>query len=331
MFIDAHTHFWKAEGTTPNTWFFGEVRQDKYAWWIKNFRNVDVPEGGLEIDVDYRVVEKALRKDGVDRAVVFAMAIPGVQYVPNEYVAEGVRESKGFFIGIASVNPHDPKADEQFEYALSSLQLKGLKLFPIVQHFRPDDFVLMDRLYKKCADHNVPVVIHLAAEPAETGGINPLPFTAWSRSRLIYNQAIYIDEVSYKYPDLVIVVAHANYGVNVSEAAFLCARRPNVYVDLARFGDRYQYSEEIERIPPEYRDESLYYAYKAVGTDWVRRKFEEDFRTLLLYARPNRVIFGSDFMAISPKWYRQKIEELVEDEQIRRMIFEDNARKVYAI
>jgi len=329
--IDAHVHFWKAEHTSPNTWFFGAVTQDHYAWWIKKYRNIDVSEGGLDVDVDYRSVERALRNEGVEGAVAFAMAIPRAQDVPNEYVAEGARETKGFFTGIASVNPHDPKSDEQLEYAISSLGLKGLKLFPIIQHFRVDDFLTTDKLYRKCNDHDVAVVIHLAAEPAETGGLYSVSEPAWTRSRLVFNQATQIDEVSYKYPELRIVVAHANYGVNVSEAAFLCARRPNVYVDLARFGDRYQYAEEMEKIPSERRDESLYRTYEAVGLDWIKQKFEEDFKTLLMYARPNRVIFGTDFPAISPKWYKKKIEGIVVDGRSRDMIFKENARKAYKI
>jgi len=332
MFIDAHVHFWNKESCVENTWFFMEVKPEYYGWWAKNFRNVDVSEEKSTVaDYDPRRIEKALRSYGVEKAVAFAMNIPGVQYVTNDYIANGVKESKGFFVGIASVDPKKPKAEEELIYALSSLGLKGLKIFPIIQHFRPDDFVLTDRLYKICIDYDVPVVIHLAAEPAEEGGILFTKTHSGARSRLIYNQAIYIDEVSYRYPELKIVVAHADYGLNISAAAMLCARRPNVYVDLARFGDRLQYAEEIEQIPPEKRDESLYLAYRAVGKEWVKRKFYDDLKHLLLYARPNRIIFGSDFPAINPRWYKETISEVVEDKSVLKMIFEDNAKRIYKL
>ena len=60
-------------------------------------------------------------------------------WVPNEVIADYVKQHPEKLEGWASVDPTQPDHMEQLDYCVNELGLKGLKLGPVYQHFDPQD------------------------------------------------------------------------------------------------------------------------------------------------------------------------------------------------
>ena len=93
----------------------------------------------------------------------------------NEQVAELCALSPRF-IGFASVDPLKKTATRELENAVKKLGLRGLKLDPALQDFRPHDRKAM-AVYGAAADLGIPLVIHT--------GMSWAPETALARGNPI--------------------------------------------------------------------------------------------------------------------------------------------------
>lgn len=307
--IDMHVHIGEPKHFPEpvNVWMWNPYFKMHH---IKNM-------GGIEI-------ARALKAEGVEKAVVVALDLPSVGVrVPNEYVAEAVKDSEGFFIGFASVDPNDPRAEERLDYALSSLNLKGLKLYPPCQYFYPNDFKLTGKLYKKCCDYGVPVAFH-------TG-----PPGVW-KPRMIFDNLAFIDEVANEYKDLKIILLHHEMYVNPMGCAALASMRENVYIDLSGSALWWELSEFFRDNSEERFSESDYFTdlreiFETIGSE-PGHFMEETYKRLLMFSlSAKKIVFGSDFPAVSPRWFKQKLEKLIPSEKIRRQIFHENAKKILNI
>src|ERR1051326_3272354 len=78
--------------------------------------------------------------DGADRAVLLALdgRVTGY-YTSNASVAWMGARHPELLVGFASVNPLASDAADQLERAIVDLGLRGLKLGPMYQLYRPDD------------------------------------------------------------------------------------------------------------------------------------------------------------------------------------------------
>ena len=58
-------------------------------------------------------------------------------HIPNEYVADYVKQYPGRAVGFACVDPHDADAPEELERAITELGMRGLKMSPVYAGFDP--------------------------------------------------------------------------------------------------------------------------------------------------------------------------------------------------
>ncbi len=118
----------------------------------------------------------------------------GVQLYSNEQIAQlcGMSER---LIGFCSVDPHRCEASAELKYALSELDLWGLKLSPPTQEFHPDDRQLAYPLYEEAQRREVPVVVHC--------GMTWEPDVLFS-----YGHPLRLEAVAHDFPELNIVIAH---------------------------------------------------------------------------------------------------------------------------
>jgi uncharacterized protein len=203
MFIDIHTHLWEKKHIINNK-FFDEA---KAVGITKN------------IIADYKKhFEKELKY--VDKALVFGLnaKASGIK-VPNEYISKYAKEYPEKVIGYASVDPNDSEASQELEYCVKELDLKGLKLGPIYQHFNPHDEKIAYPIYEKAQKLNVPIMWHMG--------------TSFVREGLLENSRPYlIDRIAVDFPKLRMIIAHMGHPWE-SETIVVIRKQPNVYADAA--------------------------------------------------------------------------------------------------
>ena len=157
---------------------------------------------------------------GLDKAVVVAVDATtalGKTVYTNEQIAELCAMSDRL-IGFASVDPRQPDAPAKLETAIRQLKLRGLKLDPAMQQFRPSDPAAYP-VYEKAQELGIPILFH--------AGMSWAP-----GSRLEYGQPLLFEPVAVDFPKLNIVLAHLAWPW-VTEAVALALKYPNVHLDTS--------------------------------------------------------------------------------------------------
>ena len=101
-------------------------------------------------------------KFDIEKAVIVSFNIKtayGICLVTNDDITEFVKKYPNRFIGFAGIDPPAPDALEQLDYAINSLDLKGVKIVPPVQKFDLKN-KKFDPLWKQMIDLNVPLWTH---------------------------------------------------------------------------------------------------------------------------------------------------------------------------
>lgn len=104
---------------------------------------------------------KLLDEFNVEKAIVFPNPNVGDRYpATNDYIATCEKKFPNRLIGFGRVDPRRGKeALEELVRIKEKLGLKGLKLHPMVECFRPDHS-FFDGFFKKVNDLEMPVLIH---------------------------------------------------------------------------------------------------------------------------------------------------------------------------
>ena len=76
-------------------------------------------------------------------------------HTPHDFIAERVAEYPGRAVGFASVDPNDPGAADEFERAVTTHGLRGLKISPTYQSIDPRSAACW-RLYEIAEAHRTP-------------------------------------------------------------------------------------------------------------------------------------------------------------------------------
>jgi predicted TIM-barrel fold metal-dependent hydrolase len=103
---------------------------------------------------------KLLDKYNVGRALVFPNPNIGDKYPEmNNYIAEGVRRHPDRLVGFGRTDPRRDDAIAELVRMKVKLGLKGLKLHPFVECFRPDH-PFFDKFFKKAYELDLPILFH---------------------------------------------------------------------------------------------------------------------------------------------------------------------------
>ncbi len=154
-----------------------------------------------------------------DKVVVFGFQARAVGvWVPNELIADYVRQHAEKLVGWASVDPNEPDCVEQLEYCVTHLGLRGLKLGPTYQHFDPQDRRHWP-LFQKCVQHNLPIMWHQGT-------------TFPSRARLNWALPLQLEDIAMEFPELRMIIAHLGHPWE-EDMVVLIRKCPNVYTDIS--------------------------------------------------------------------------------------------------
>ena len=140
----------------------------------------------------------------------------------NDYLAALVGKYPDKFIGFGSVNPRHrgvAAAVKELERLVVDLKLTGLKLYPALDYYSPDDPELAFPIYAKAQELGIPVTVHMGT-------------CAACYSQYEYGRPFLLDVVGQKFPDLKILMAHAGIPW-LDEGICLVARHPNFHIDLS--------------------------------------------------------------------------------------------------
>jgi uncharacterized protein len=152
--------------------------------------------------------------------------------ITNDTIADWVAAHPDLFVGVASVDPHKgTKAIDELDRAVRKLGLRGLKLHPQVQAFRPDDPAFRP-LWKKVAEHKLPVVVHTGTSGLGAGS------PGGDGIHLDYSRPIHLDAVAADFPDITFLCAHAGWPWH-EELIAMAMHKSNVYLDISGWLPKY--------------------------------------------------------------------------------------------
>ncbi len=228
---------------------------------------------------------------GLDKAVVVAVDATtalGKTVYNNEQVAELCSLSDRL-IGFASVDPNQKDAPAKLEAAITQLKLRGLKLDPAMQRFRPSDAAAYP-VYEKAQALGIPVLFH--------AGMSWAP-----GSRLEYGQPLLFEPIAVDFPKLNIVLAHLAWPW-VTEAVALCLKYPNVHLDTSAL----------------YFDNPRDFLRHAMTQVIPKSVFENSLR--------RQILFGSNYPRVEIKNMANALRWVGFSDDFQKLIFGGNAARL---
>ncbi len=221
-------------------------------------------------------------------AVIFtvdAEAAFGARRIANEEVAELAAENSDVLIPFASIDPARGKLGVREARRL--IEDYGVRGFKF--HPSMQGFFPNDRqayaLYAVIEEAGLPTLFHTG----QTGVGAGMP--GGMGIRLKYSNPIYVDDVAADFPGMPIILAHPSFPWQ-DEALAVATHKPTAYIDLSGWSPKY--------FPP------LLVQYC---------------NTLL----KNKVLFGSDFPAITPDRWIEDFARLPIKPEVRPLIMKQNA------
>lgn len=237
MIIDIHTHFW-GKGYLPKAFHMATAQ----AWAAKEpgrDPGMILPkiEEGL-VDNDGELFIENMDRAGVDVSFIMGADF-GVHYsgeeppVPVEQqlrrYAELQKRFSGRLYAFAMIDPRRTNAVELFAQAIKEWGLKGCGEFGLKNISVADDET--QPLMRKCAELDVPVLIHTRA----TGGTD-MGAISWGDLTLrnLYHPD-QVEKVIKMYPGLKVIMSHVGYPFWWEKAAYIASKYPNCYLDLSNW------------------------------------------------------------------------------------------------
>ncbi|MFX1346957.1 MAG: amidohydrolase family protein [Promethearchaeota archaeon] len=227
MIVDMHIHpfckevSWDDLNKIADAMWASDPFQRKYMY--KMLKNVSE---NVSID-DYISL---MDKFGINKSVIVsfnAKTAYDVILVSNENIADLVALQPKRLIGFAGIDIPAPNALDQLDYAINSLNLKGVKIVPPVQKFDISDTVY-DPIWKKMIDLNIPLWTHGGHQVSTSGSIAR------------FGHPMLIDELAMRNQDLIIIIGHMGTPW-FWDTYSVVLRHPNVYVDISAHPQLYNY------------------------------------------------------------------------------------------
>lgn len=167
---------------------------------------------------------------GIEKLVMINYVTPdvvGFTEASNEFSARMAAPFPGRLIPFGGIDPRRvPDVAAEMDRLLGELGLRGIKLHPPHQFFRPNDYLNREDLrdlatvYEKCIAYGVPVMVHTGT-------------SVFPRARNKYADPMDLDDVVVDFPDLKLIVAHGGRPLYMDETFFLLRRSSNVFVDIS--------------------------------------------------------------------------------------------------
>ena len=170
--------------------------------------------------------------------------------LPNEVVAEAVRDHPGVFVGFGSVDPHKGELAVAELDSFAGLGLKGVKLHPSLQAFNPEDEAYWP-LYARCQELGLICLFHTGTSGIGAG------MPGGQGIRLDYARPIHLDAVAADFPELRIVAAHFGWPWE-RELLAMALHKTNIYIDISGWAPRYIPAEVVREMRGRLQDRFLF-------------------------------------------------------------------------
>ena len=212
----------------------------------------------------------------------------GFRRYNNEEVAQIASENSDIMIPFASIDPAKGKIGAREARRL--IRDFGIKGFKF--HPTMQGFYPNDRaayvLYEAIAEEGCIALFHTG----QTGVGSGMP--GGMGMRLKYSNPMYLDDVAVDFPDMPIILAHPSFPWQ-EEALSVATHKPNVYIDLSGWSPKY--------FPP-------------ILVQYVN--------TILKH----KMLFGSDWPAITPDRWLADFEGLDIRDNVRPLVLKENAARL---
>lgn len=191
---------------------------------------------------------KKLENLGIQNALILPVATkPSQQTVINNWAASINNDS--MFYAFGSVHPESDDVEKEIE-RIKTLGLYGVKLHPDYLGMFVDDPKII-RVFKKCAETGLPVIIHGGFDPLSPDIIHALP-EASARA---------FDAV----PDMTLIIAHLGGMYHWDDVEkYLAGKKGNLYFDVAVINRAYELNRledsQVERIIKKHGTDRILFA-----------------------------------------------------------------------
>ena len=251
MHIDMHTHvlalavepeftveygregslcIYRSAGSVPSHRVPTDAEWEKSGFSRKGWPIIGAPESVADHPDFDKIVMLSVSPQWLDGRLIGTVdpeGISGVDGPPhpdkcNDYIAGLVAQDQEKLIGFASVNPayQGPEAAvEELTRAVTELGMKGVKLYPMYQHWSPDDPDLAFPVYQCALELGIPVMFHQAGSTRIDASLG-------------LGRPALLDDVGREFRDLVVIIAHMGIPWQ-DEALFLLTKHPNFYGELS--------------------------------------------------------------------------------------------------
>lgn len=199
---DIHTHVWSDQEHLSST-------------FRKELQEISGRPDSLKVPLDR--FEEVFAS--VQKVVIFGGRARhcGIQ-CPNEFVHQFSKKHPHKCVPFTSVDPADANFMDDFEQCVQDWKFRGVKLLPMYANFDPRDRRL-DPLYQACEKRGLPVLFHMGTT-----------FCRWAPLR--YTEPMLLEEVSERFPDLRMIIAHFGHPWE-HQTAVLIRKNPNIYTDIS--------------------------------------------------------------------------------------------------
>jgi predicted TIM-barrel fold metal-dependent hydrolase len=211
--------------------------------------------------------------------------------VTNDEILELAAKEADALIPFVSIDPH--RGAEGVREARRLIDEHDVRGFKF--HPSLQGFFPDDRLayplYEVIAEHRLPAVFHTGQTAVGSG------LRGGGGVLLKYSNPIHLDEVAADFPDMQVIMAHPSVPWQ-DEALSVAGHKPNVWIDLSGWSPKY--------FPPQL----------------VRQA-----NSLL----KDKVLFGTDFPALTPERWLRDFEALDIKPEVRPLILKENARRLLGL
>lgn len=208
--------------------------------------------------------------------------------VSSEEIAEVAAANPDVVLPFGSVDPH--RGTEGVRMARRLITEHGVRGFKF--HPSQQAFYPNDRqwypLYEVLAEHRLPALFHSGQTAVGRG----LP--GGGGILLKYSNPMFLDDVAADFPDLPIILAHPSFPWQ-EEAIAVALHKPQVYIDLSGWSPKY---------------------FPSILVQYIN--------TLL----KDKVLFGSDFPALTPDRWISEFDRLPIKPEVRSLVLKGNALRL---
>jgi uncharacterized protein len=203
VLVDIHSHFWE----------YPQHFSDDFRQQAKRAR------GDVEVDLTVRWDEYHKTAATCDKTVVFGgKAKRSGLWVADREVSAYVAKNPDRLIGFLSLDPTQPRWQDEMIEGHQDLGMKGIKLLPMYAGFRPNE-PKFDYLWEYATKHGLPVLLHTGT-------------TFVSQAPLDCTLPRLADDVAIRFPDVKMILAHISHPYE-GECVVTIRKHPNVYADCS--------------------------------------------------------------------------------------------------